>query len=68
MGPDSQAALYSAAGLAEVWIVEVTARVIEVALEPEFDGYRSVRPVGVGNAVSPGAFPDITIAVADLFA
>jgi Uma2 family endonuclease len=60
--------LYSAAGLAEVWIVDVTAKVIEVALEPEVDGYRSNHQIRVGNAVSSGAFPDMTIAVAGLFA
>jgi Uma2 family endonuclease len=58
--------LYAAAGVAEVWIVDLTARVIEVALEPEGDGYRSVRQVGVGAAVSPAAFPGLSISVSDL--
>jgi len=59
--------LYAAAGVPEMWIVDVTARVIEVALEPAADGYRSIRQLGVADAVSPAAFPDLSITVAELF-
>lgn len=60
--------LYAAAGLAEAWIVDVTARVIDVAREPELDGYRSIRLFGVGDAISPTAFPDLGITVDEVFA
>ncbi len=60
--------LYARAGVAEVWIVDVTARVVEVALEPTGDGYQRVHPFGVDATVSPVAFPDVSIAVAALFA
>jgi len=59
--------LYAAAGVPEVWIVDVTARLVEVALEPAGDGYRSIRQVGIGEAVSPAAFPNLSIAVVKLF-
>ena len=54
--------------MAEVWIVDVTARVVEVAVEPTGDGYEDVHQLGVDATVSPGAFPDVFIAVAALLA
>jgi Uma2 family endonuclease len=60
--------LYAAAGLVETWVVDVTAKVIEVAREPDLDGYRNIRLVAVGDVIAPTAFPDLRIAVAELFA
>jgi len=60
--------LYAAAGVAEVWIVDVTARVVDVALQPGEDGYRNIRQIGVRETISPAAFPDLSIIVAELFA
>ena len=58
--------LYAAAGVPEVWIIDVNVGVVEVAVEPAADGYRSIRSVGVGETLSPAAFPDFSITVADL--
>jgi len=35
---------------------------------PEVDGYRDLAPVGHDGRLSPLAFPDLTLSVADLFA
>ena len=58
--------LYAAAGIAEYWIVDVAARVLEVASEPTPDGYRQIRQPAAGETISPLAFPDLTIPVATL--
>jgi Uma2 family endonuclease len=60
--------LYAAAGVPEVWIVDVADRVVEVALEPAGDLYQRVVQAGVDTAVAPAAFPDLSINVAGLFA
>jgi Uma2 family endonuclease len=60
--------LYAAAGVPEVWVVDVNERVVEVALEPVADDYERVLGLGGDATVSPAAFRDVTIAVADLFA
>lgn len=57
---------YAAAGIAEMWIVDLGARVVEVATDPGPDGYRQVRRVGPGGQVAPLAFPGVTIDAADL--
>ena len=59
--------LYAAAAIPEVWIVDVSAKVVEVALDATPDGYKTVRQVGVDGTVSPAGFPDLTVQVADLF-
>jgi Uma2 family endonuclease len=59
--------LYAAAGVPEVWIVDVAERVVEVALEPVADTYQHVVRAGTDVTVAPAAFPDISIKVADLF-
>ena len=48
--------------------MDVTAKMIDVAQEPELDGYRSICQAGVGDVGSPAAFPDLKISVARLFA
>jgi Uma2 family endonuclease len=59
--------LYAAAGIAEVWIVDLVAKVVEVAVDPQPDGYGDIRTVGVSGVVAPTAFPDLHIVVGDLF-
>jgi Uma2 family endonuclease len=58
--------LYAAAGIPEVWVVDLAAKVVDVALDPAPDGYRDVRPVRRDGVISPGAFPDVRISVAEL--
>lgn len=62
-------ALYAAAGIPEYWIVDCVAETIEVHRGPEADGYRHVTRVRGGEAtVAMQAFPDVVLALADIFA
>jgi Uma2 family endonuclease len=58
--------LYAAAGVPEVWVIDLPSKVVDVALDPAPDGYRDVQRVGRDGVLSPRAFPDLRIAVADL--
>jgi Uma2 family endonuclease len=57
---------YAAAGIVEVWIVDLVAGVVEVATAPGPDGYRSIHQVGRNASITPVALPWMTLAVADL--
>ena len=59
--------LYAAAGIPEYWVVSVADGWIEVYRAAEGDGYRERRRVERGESVAPLAFPDVTVAVADVF-
>ena len=58
-------ARYAAAGIPEVWVANLRARELVVNTEPEGSAYANVRIVLLDGAVSPQAFPDATLAVAD---
>lgn len=58
---------YAQAGIAEVWIVNVPDRQVEVCREPTGLAYGSVAILSSGQSASPAAFPDISIPVAELF-
>jgi Uma2 family endonuclease len=58
---------YSRAGIEEVWIVNVPARQVEVYRDPNYLNYGQTTILQSGQSVSPAAFPDISIPVADLF-
>ena len=57
---------YGRAGIPEVWILNLRAKTIEVYRQPHFEGYHSSQTYGANDKVSPGAFPDAVVAVADL--
>jgi len=57
--------LYARAGIAEVWIVDLEARAVEVHREPSADGYRRFELVREGRIV-PAAFPDLELELADI--
>lgn len=59
--------LYAAAGIGEMWIVDLSARVVEVATKPNPKGYGRVDLVAPDGFAVPGAFPDLRLPVADLF-
>jgi Uma2 family endonuclease len=58
--------LYARAGVREVWLVDLIGDRVEVHRDPTAAGYGRVRTLGRGDSVVPEAFPDLTIAIADL--
>jgi len=58
--------VYGRGGIAEVWIINLPARTIEVYREPHFAGYGSRHILGAGDKASPLAFPDVAVEVAEL--
>lgn len=59
--------LYAAAGIPEVWIVNLPERQIEVYREPGPGGYKAMRRILSGETAAPEAFPDVAVAVDLLF-
>ncbi len=57
---------YPAAGIREVWIVNLQADRIESYTEPEAGGYRVTRRYGLGDRLAPAALPDLQLAVAQI--
>jgi Uma2 family endonuclease len=58
--------LYAREGVPEVWLANLDSQHIVVYTEPKPDGYASARIARPGEAIIPTAFPEMTIAVADL--
>lgn len=59
--------LYAASGVPEYWIVDVKGRAIEVYTSPKDGHYTSMERFDRAGSVSPKAFPDFTLDVAELF-
>jgi Uma2 family endonuclease len=57
---------YARENVPEVWIVDLVRGAVEVYREPTPNGYRSERRAGRGATLSPGAFPDVAIAVDEI--
>ena len=60
--------LYAQAGIPEYWIVDCDAEAVEVHRDPGPDGYRDVRRAGGQAALHLQAFPDVQLALPDIFA
>jgi Uma2 family endonuclease len=60
--------LYAEVGVPEYWIVDVAAEAVEVHRGPSAEGYREIVRVTGEGAVSPHAFPDVTLALREIFA
>ena len=58
-------ARYAAAGIPEVWVANLRAREVTAYAEPSGSKYSSVHTYGVGDTISPRAFPDVALAVSD---
>lgn len=59
--------LYASAGLADYWVVDVNARCVHVHSAPGPGGYADRQSYDETQAISPLAFPDVQLSVADLF-
>jgi Uma2 family endonuclease len=55
--------LYARQGIPEVWLVDLASSCIEVHQAPQARHFTRVRRVRRGEAVSPGAFPDLLLQV-----
>jgi Uma2 family endonuclease len=62
----TKAALYAAAGVREVWVVNLPERALEVYRAPGPSGYQDRQTHQRGARVAPLAFPELRLAVADL--
>ena len=61
--------LYAEAGIPEYWIVDCAAEAVEIHRSPRGEGYQDVlRVTEAGATVSPQAFPDVTLTLAQIFA
>ena len=58
-------ALYAAAGIPEVWVANLRAGELVVNTEPEGAAYTNVRVIPLDGSVSPQAFPDVALELAD---
>ena len=61
-------ARYAAAGIVEVWVVNLRDAVVTAHTGPSGSEYASVRTYRLGESISPQAFPDVSLAVADFVA
>jgi Uma2 family endonuclease len=60
--------LYAEAGIPEYWVVDCAAESIEIHRTPEGGRYRDVSRVSGVATVTLQAFPDVVLALADIFA
>ena len=60
--------LYAETGIPEYWVVDCAAESIDVHRAPEAGGYRDVVRVAGAGSVSPEAFPDVSLTLAEIFA
>jgi len=59
--------LYARIGITEAWLVDLQEDRVEVQRQPTLQGYRRVQHLGRGNSLALEAFPDLTLAVDDIF-
>jgi Uma2 family endonuclease len=58
--------LYAQADVAEYWIVDLTSGTVEMYTEPQGDAYTESRTAGIGDTISPRAFPNVIVNVRDI--
>lgn len=61
-----KAPLYARAGIGELWIVDVSAGRVETHRQPASGVYEAVSTLGRGDRLTPQAFADVSVEVADL--
>jgi len=60
--------LYAKSGIAESWVVNLQSKCVEAYREPTADGYSRRVDFQLQDSVSPLVLPEISIAVAEIFA
>src|SRR5262245_40726415 len=60
--------LYAEAGIPEYWVVDCAAESIEIYRTPGASGYRDVSRIPGAATVTLQAFPDVSLATAEIFA
>ena len=63
---DVKRELYAAAGVPEVWTIDLNHRKILACTEPREDGFALLRTVQNEERVVPGALPDFAVSLAEL--
>jgi len=58
--------VYATGGIAECWLVDLNAEVVEVYRRSAGGTYKERRDAARGETVSPTAFPEVTLAVDDI--
>lgn len=58
---------YAAAGISEVWLVNVAGKNVEIYRSPTRGKYVTQRTVRPGQSFSPEAFPDVELSVSEVF-
>ena len=61
-------ARYAAAGIVELWVVNLRDGLVTAYTGPSGSEYANVRTYLIGESISPQAFPDVSLAVADFVA
>ena len=58
--------LYARSGVPEVWLADLKRDMLIMHRDPSPTGYETVQVLRRGDTVSPSAFPDLEIAIADI--
>jgi Uma2 family endonuclease len=58
--------IYAHAGLSEVWLVDLSARAVEIYRHPLDTGYPSPHSARPGDRIAPLAFPETQLLVAEM--
>jgi Uma2 family endonuclease len=59
--------LYAEDGIPEVWLVNINEQCLEVYRKPSAEGYQEIQKLQRGQKVSIEAFPDVEIAIDEIF-
>ena len=59
--------LYAAAGIREVWLVDILAQTMHIFRDPVANEYRDIRELKRGETIGPLAFPQHQLNFGDLF-
>ncbi|PYO70307.1 MAG: Uma2 family endonuclease [Gemmatimonadetes bacterium] len=63
---DVKIPLYAAAGIPEVWLVNLPGDVVALYRDPSPQGYATVRTAGRGDTLTPHRLPGVTLRVDDI--